>query len=89
MITVIISHEVQNFAEWKVGFDANKSFREGNGVIDISLYTSIDNPNLVTFIYEAASAELVNGMMSNPDFIVTMKAAGVIGRPTISMLNKV
>ncbi|MDZ4758431.1 MAG: DUF3764 family protein [Bacteroidota bacterium] len=88
MVTVILTHEVKNFSEWKRAFDADDSNRQQAGVKINGVYNSIDNPNVVTIISEFPSAEALSGMMSNPDMKATMEAAGVIGVPEAKILNK-
>ncbi len=89
MVTAIIQHEVKNFAEWKKIFDADDPNRAKAGVKLIGLYTSVKNPNDVTMIFEAPSAELYDKMMSDPKRQEDMKKAGVVSAPTATILNKV
>ncbi len=89
MVTAIIQHEVKNFAEWKRIFDADDPNREKAGVKLIGLYTSVKNPNDVTMIFEAPSAELFDKMMSDPKRQEDMKKAGVVSAPTATILNKI
>jgi hypothetical protein len=88
MVTIIGSHEVKDFATWKVGFDGDEANRAQFGLKSLGVFTSVENPNMVTFIFEAPNAEILQGMMSNPQFQETMKNAGVIGIPVVSVLNK-
>ncbi len=89
MVTVIIQHEVKDFAEWKKIFDADEPNRSKAGVKLIGLYKSVKNPNDVTMIFEAPSAELYEKMMSDPARQEDIKKAGVISMPTATILNKV
>jgi hypothetical protein len=89
MVTIIIQHEVKEFAEWKKIFDADEPNRTQAGVKQIGLYTSIKNPNDVTMIFEAPSVELYEKMMSDPARQEDLKKAGVISTPAATILNKV
>lgn len=89
MVTVIIQNEVKDFAEWKKVFDADNLDRTKEGVNLIALYTSINNPNDVTMIFEATSAEVYEKIMSDPGRQDILKKAGVISAPTAAILNKV
>ncbi len=89
MVTVIIQHDVNNFAEWKKIFDADEPNRAKAGVNLIGLYTSVNNPNSVTMIFETPSAEIYEKIMSDPGRQEDMKKAGVISVPTATILNKV
>lgn len=88
MVTVIIQHEVSDFTEWKKYFDADESNRAEVGVKLLGLYTSVDNPNDVTMIFEAPDAEIYSKMMSDPQRQETLKKAGVVSAPNASILNK-
>ena len=88
MVTVILSHEVKNFSEWKKVFDADETNRQQAGVKTHGIYTAVDNPNLVSVINEIPSLEALNEMMSNPDMKAKMEAAGVIGMPEVKILKK-
>ncbi len=89
MVTFTITHEVRDFAEWKKRFDADEPNRANAGVKLVSLYTAIENSNLVTAIFDAPSADVVNGMLSSPELKETMKNAGVISAPDVKIMNRV
>ena len=89
MITAIIQHEVRDFVEWKKVFDADQPNVEKAGAKLLGLYTSVENPNDVTMIYEAPNAELYDILMSDPERQEAIKRAGVIGVPVVTFLNKV
>jgi hypothetical protein len=89
MVTLIVTHEVKNFADWKKAFEADGANRANAGFSLVGLYTAIDNGNMVTLIFTCPSMEVVNAMMGNPDFQETMKNAGVISKPDVKLLNKV
>lgn len=88
MVTVILSHEVADFSQWKKGFDAGEDFRVSMGVSTIGVYTSVDNENHVSIITEFPSVDAVSAMMSSPELQASMKEAGVIGKPEAKILNK-
>ena len=89
MVTVIIQHEVKNFAEWKKVFDSDEVNRVKAGVHQKGLYTSVKNPNDVTMVFEAPNSETLDKMMSDPQRQKDMAGAGVISAPVASILNKV
>ena len=88
MVTVVISHEVKNFSDWKKVFDADQVNRSKAGFKDTGLYRAVDNPNKVTIIGEAPSIEAFNGFMTNPALKEAMEKGGVIGMPEVKTLNK-
>ncbi len=89
MITVIMQHEVKDFAQWKVIFDDDESNRAKAGIKQLGLYTSVKNPNDVTMIFEISEVGVIDSFMNDPRLQETMKNAGVISVPVVSVLNKV
>ena len=89
MVTIILRHDVKDFEEWKKYFDADEPRRANEGVKLLGLYTSVNNPNDVTMIFEAPNEELYYKMMSDHQLQETMKKAGVISAPRASILNRV
>lgn len=88
MVTVILSHEVSNYSDWKKGFEEGESFRQQAGVKTNGVYNSVDNPNLVTVIAEFPSKEAVHGFINNPNLKADMEKAGVVGMPEVKILSK-
>jgi len=89
MITVIVKHNVKDVKIWKVGFDTDQTNRAKAGVKDNGVYSSIENPNLITISMDFPSKEVFDGMMSNPEMHKTMAEAGVIGQPEFQVLTKI
>ena len=89
MITVIMQHQVKDFAQWKEVYDADEANRTKSGIKQLGLYTSVKNPNDVTMIFEAPGPEILESYTSNPGVQEDMKKAGVISEPVATVLNKV
>ena len=89
MITIIFSHPVKNFPEWKKVYDSNAGHRAKAGVNITGLFQSADDPNMVTLIGDVASIEDFNNFNSDPELISEMQRAGVIGIPEVKIFNKV
>ena len=89
MIPVIITHEVKDFKEWKVGYDGHESARAAAGFKVDSLYQSVSNTNEVTIIGTFPGIDAVNGFVNSPGLKETMEKFGVISQPEIKVLNKV
>jgi hypothetical protein len=88
MTTVIISHEVKNYADWKKVFDADEVNRTKAEFKVTGLYQSVDNSNMITLVGEAPSIDAVKLFMSNPLLKEAMEKGGVIGMPDVRMLRK-
>jgi hypothetical protein len=79
MPIAIIQHEAKDFKEWKKIFDEDQPNVEKAGAKLLGVYTSINNPNDVTMIYEAPNVELYDTLMSDPHRQAEIQRAGVIG----------
>ena len=89
MTTVIISHEVKNYSDWKKVYDADEVNRSKAGLKVTGLYHSVDNPNKITLVGEAPSVDAVNKFMPNPELKAAMEKGGVLGIPDVKLLSKV
>jgi hypothetical protein len=89
MVTAIIQHEVNDFAEWKKVFDQDVPNLATAGVKLLGVYTSVKNPNDVTMIFEAPDAGIYDVLMSDPNRQAEIKRGGVIGAPNATFLNKI
>jgi quinol monooxygenase YgiN len=88
MVHVILTHEVQDYAQWREDFDAGEAFRVQNGVTVLDVYTAVDNSNKVTILTEFPSVEAVHGFMNAPSFKEAAQKAGVVGAPELKILQK-
>jgi hypothetical protein len=89
MVTIIITHEVKNYSDWRKVYDADEVNRFKAGFQTNREYQSVNNPNLITIIGEAPSLEAINGFMANPELKAAMEKGGVIGIPDVKILNKI
>ena len=89
MTTVIISHEVKNYSDWKKVYDPDEINRTKAGLKITGLYHSVDNSNKITLFCEAPNVDAVNQFMSNPLLKEAMEKGGVLGMPDVKLLSKV
>ena len=89
MITVIVTHEIKNYSDWRKVFDADEVNRFKAGFKSTGVFHSVDNANMITIIGEAPSVEAINGFMSNPELKAAMEKGGVLGIPDVKILNKI
>jgi hypothetical protein len=88
MSIVILNHKVKDFKTWKPFFDADHKRRTEAGLKEIFVATNAGDPNEVQIAFETNDVAKARQMMENPDLHKVMEQAGVIGRPTIAILNK-
>jgi quinol monooxygenase YgiN len=86
-VTVIVSHEVKDYAVWRKGYDADEANRKKAGFKVSGVYTDVKNPNVVTIIGEFSGVAAADAFFSNPMLKDVMEKAGVVGKPTITELT--
>ena len=88
-VTILLSHEVKDYATWKKGFDADEVNRKNAGLKLIALFRGVENPNIITGLMEAPSAEVAQKFLNNPELKAAMEKGGVISQPEIKVLSKI
>lgn len=82
----IVTHEVADFATWKVGFDAHNPVREAHGIRVIDLLTDAQNPNMVTGLMEVTDLDSFNTLFNSAELREAMTKGGVISAPEVRIL---
>jgi len=65
MVTVINTHEVNDFSAWKQLFDSGAENRSRAGINIRDVYRDADKPNKVTVISEVADRETARAFIAN------------------------
>ncbi len=86
MSTIILSHDVKDFASWKPHYDADSARRKDAGFKELAVGTQSDNPNKVFMIWEGDPGVL-DQMLQDPELKEKMEAAGVISPPEVTIIN--
>jgi hypothetical protein len=87
-VTVVITHEVKDYAAWKKIYDADDLNRSKAGFKNAGVYRDAKNPSWVSVIGEFPSAEAAESFTSNPKLREIMERGGVLGKPEIKVLTK-
>ncbi len=88
MATVITTHKVRSYEEWRPYFDADSERRSSVGMTNETVYRSANDPNEVTIMWETDNPSVLDQMMSDPELKNKMEEAGVISEPNFSVLNR-
>jgi hypothetical protein len=89
MKTIIITHEIKNYSDWRKVYDADEVNRKNAGFVSKGQYRSVENPNIITIIGEAPSEESIKNFMADPRLKSAMEKGGVIGFPEVKILDKI
>jgi hypothetical protein len=81
----LVTHKVKDWATWKAAFDNHKQVRTDNGIREILVGNSMDDPNLVTISFAITDPEKAKAFMASKDLRDHMAKAGVQGAPTVFM----
>lgn len=88
MTTVIIHHEVRDYENWKSTFDGVAALRREGGELDATLYRDAKNPSLVSGVFRWKDESSARAYFSSDQLKAKMAEAGVVGTPTIHVLNE-
>jgi quinol monooxygenase YgiN len=87
MATMIVKHQVADFARWKKVFDEMKAERLKHGWIGHDVLRSANNPNEVVIINRMKSIDQAKAYGQSPALREAMQRGGVTGAPEITLLN--
>jgi hypothetical protein len=87
MPLLIIRHKVKDFANWKTAYDAHAGARAKAGLTNGRVTRSVDDPNELVLIFDAADLEQAKTFGASNDLRTAMQSAGVSDTPTVYFLN--
>jgi quinol monooxygenase YgiN len=88
MATMLVQHQVSDFAKWKAVYDSVFDLRKSNGELADDIYRDADNPNNITLVFKWDSLERAKKYAQSPELKEAMQKAGVTGPPNIFFLNE-
>ena len=88
MASILIQHQVEDFAAWKKVFDSHLSLRTSNGEISAQIFRDASDPNKLTVINKWDSMANAQKFAHSPELKAAMAEAGVVGHPEVSFLNE-
>ena len=88
MASMLIQHQVKDYAAWKKVFDSAIDLRTSNGGLSAQVYHDVSDPNKVTTINKWNSLANAQKFAHSPELKAAMEKAGVVGAPNVSFLNE-
>lgn len=88
MATMLVQHQVSDFAKWKAVYDSAVDLRKSNGELSDEIYRDADDPNSITLLFKWDSLERAKKYAQSPGLKEAMQKAGVTRPPKISFLNE-
>ncbi|HMQ61824.1 MAG TPA: nuclear transport factor 2 family protein [Flavilitoribacter sp.] len=87
LVKVVVYHKVKDFTEWKWAFKMGQPMRFSAGELSSEIGVLRDDPTTAYVISEWISLERFQAYFANPDLAKAMQEAGVIGKPTVMVLD--
>ncbi len=79
--------KVKDFAEWKGSYEAHKHARDAAGMTEKYLLQDVDDPDMVTILFEVEDIIRAQEFGHSDDLIEAMQKAGVVGEPDLYYLT--
>jgi hypothetical protein len=87
MNTIIVQHDVQDFATWKSVFESDQSGRAAASITSHTVGQLAGSPNTAVIVMQVEDLGKLQAMLQSPDLQATMQAAGVISAPTVTVVT--
>lgn len=86
---MLVWHKVADFTKWKVSYEAHDSMKLAFGIHNYVLGRGVDDTNLVLVATKADDVAKAKAFSKDPSLKVAMKKGGVIGAPSVAIVNVV
>ncbi len=89
MAHTLITHEVDDFTQWKRSFDECEQLRSDSGEESWQVFHDWNNPKRVTVLTRFQNLERAQKFLQSTAFRDKIREAGVVGEPEIRFLSEV
>jgi hypothetical protein len=87
MASMVIHHNVSNYAAWRPAYDAHESARVGAGITNGRVYRKAEDPNDLVILFDVADVAKARAWAAGDDLKTAMQKAGVQGAPEIDIFG--
>jgi len=88
-VVLVVKANVASYDHWRNSYDEAVAFRRENGVLHDEIYCSPEDMTFILVMQTFDSVETAQSFVSNPKLAETMKAAGVIGKPHLTITQSI
>lgn len=85
--TMMIHHQVADYAKWRTAYDADQSNRTSAGLTSCRVQRSMDDANDLVILCNMADIAKAKAFTSSKALMDTMSKAGVVGKPQFLFLS--
>ena len=78
-----IHHKVEDYAKWRVGYDAHETSRRSAGITNGRVFRKAEDPNDVVVVLDVADVAKARTWVASEDLKAAMQKSGVIGSPSV------
>jgi hypothetical protein len=78
-----IHHKVEDYAKWRVGYDAHEASRRTAGITNGRVFRRAEDPNDVVVVQDVADVAKARTWVASEDLKTAMQKSGVIGSPSV------
>ena len=86
MGTLIVQHRVRDYRKWRRAYDAHAPMRRKAALGSARVYRGTDDPDQIAIVFKVGDAEKAKAFLESEDLRKAMKAAGVVGKPTMTLI---
>ena len=83
---LIVQHRVKDYRKWRQAYDAHAPMRRKAGLRSGDVYRGADDPDRIAIVFKDGDSDKAKEFLQSDDLRKVMKAAGVIGKPTITLI---
>ena len=88
MASMLVQHQVKDYAEWKRVYDTLADVRSSNGELSEQIYRDASDPNKVTLVFKWDSLDNARRYAQSPELKAAMQNAGVESH-SVNFLNEI
>ena len=88
MTSMLIQHNVVDFAAWKKLFDSKIDLRKSYGELSTQIFRDTSDLNKLTVINKWDSLANAQKFANSPELKAAMEKAGVVGHPTVTFVTE-
>ena len=85
MVTLVVFHNVQDYATWKLVFDEHEAVRRSHNELEHRVYQGLHDRNRVVVHNDFPGEEAARAFMADPSLATAMEKAGIIGEPWLGL----
>ena len=84
---LIVQHRVRDYRKWRRAYDGHASVRRKAGLDSGQVYRGADDPHKIAIVFKVKDTDKAKNFVESDDLRKVMRAAGVVGKPAMTLLG--